>query len=72
MATDAMNIAHAFVTGKAPQAPDSKTESGVPVDNPPLASVTKDNLCDFITKIAPAGWATQEQVFGSNGAKTCG
>ena len=72
MATDAMNIAHAFMTGQTPQEADSETESGVPVDNPPLASVTKDNLCDFITTIAPAGWVTQEQVFGANGANTCG
>ena len=71
-ATDAMNIAHAFATGQAPPAPDSTTASGVPVKNPPLFSVTKDSMCEFLTKVAPQGWASQTDVYGPSGANTCG
>lgn len=71
-AETAVNIAHAFITGQEPPAATSKTESGVPVFNPALSSITKDNLCEFITKTAPQGWVTQEQVFGAAGANTCG
>ena len=70
-ATNAVNIAHAFASGNEPPTPDAKTESGVPILHTPLSSITKDNLCEFTTKTAPAGWVTQDQVFGS-GAKTCG
>jgi D-xylose transport system substrate-binding protein len=71
-ATDTMNIAHALATGQAPPAPDSTTESQVPVKNPPLFSVTKPSMCEFLTKVAPSGWVTEEAVFGAGGAKTCG
>ncbi|WP_166665370.1 substrate-binding domain-containing protein [Kribbella caucasensis] len=71
-ATNAMTIAHAFASGSEPPTPDSKTQAGVPVLHTPLSSVTKDNLCEFLTKSAPTGWVKQEQVFGSEGASTCG
>ncbi|MEZ2392112.1 substrate-binding domain-containing protein [bacterium RCC_150] len=70
-ATNAINIAHAFASGGEPPAGDAKTESGVPILHTPLSSITKGNLCEFITKTAPAGWVTPEQVYGSE-AKTCG
>ncbi len=70
-ATNAVNIAHALAKGEEPPASDAKTESGVPILHTPLSSITKDNLCEFVTKTAPAGWVTQDQVFGA-GAKNCG
>jgi D-xylose transport system substrate-binding protein len=71
-ATNAMNAAHAFVTGQAPPKPDAKTSAGVPVLYSPLTAITKTNLCAFITKISPSGWVTQQQVFGTGNAQTCG
>ena len=64
MATDAANIAHALGTGKGVPPPNA-TVNGVPTDYVKLTSVTKKNLCDFITKIAPKGWVSEEQVFGA-------
>lgn len=70
-AINAMNIAHALAKGEEPPASDAETESGVPILHTPLSSITKNNLCEFVTKTAPEGWVTQDQVFGV-GAKTCG
>jgi D-xylose transport system substrate-binding protein len=70
-AANAMNAAHAFTSGKQPPTADGKTDSGAPVLHTPLSSITKDNLCEFITKTAPKGWVTVDQVFGA-GATNCG
>src|SRR3954451_1995070 len=64
MPKDAANIAHALGTGAKPQAP-SEIVNGVPTDYVKLTSVTKDNLCKFITEIAPKGWVSPEDVFGA-------
>lgn len=71
-AINAETIAHDYATGHAPPKPDATTAAGVPVLYSPLTAVTKANLCAFITKIAPAGWVTQAQVFGSGQASSCG
>ena len=42
----------------------------VPVHLVNVTSITKGNLCDFIMKGAPKGWATADQVFGA-GASPC-
>lgn len=69
MAKDAANIAHAFAAGKEPEV-QGQVVDGVPIDYVRLTSVTKDNLCEFITKIAPRGWVNADEVFGA-GAKPC-
>lgn len=69
MARDAANIAHDLATGKEPQAP-SAVVNGVRTDYVALTSVTKSNLCDFVTKISPKGWISERQVF-AGGAGTC-
>ena len=69
MAKDAANIAHALGSGTEAPKP-SATVKGIPTNYVDLVSVTKENLCAFITKIAPSGWVSQDQVFGT-GASTC-
>ncbi len=70
-ATNAMNIAHAFAAGEEAPEPNAETEAGVPILTTPLSSVTKDNLCEFVTEVAPEGWVSLEEVFGSDGADSC-
>ncbi|MEZ2311724.1 substrate-binding domain-containing protein [Paraburkholderia sp. RCC_158] len=69
MAKDAADIAHALGSGSPTPAP-SATINGVPTDYVKLTSVTKANLCGFVTTIAPKGWVSEQQVFGAD-AKTC-
>src|SRR5207248_2253726 len=64
MAKDAANIAHALGTGNSPPPPNA-TVNGIPTDHVSLINVTKDNPCDFVTKIAPPGWVARDQVFGA-------
>lgn len=63
MARSAADVAHALGTGKELPAP-SEVVDGVPHKYVKLVSITKDNLCEFITKIAPSGWVSQDDVFG--------
>ncbi|MGR9235112.1 substrate-binding domain-containing protein (plasmid) [Rhizobium leguminosarum] len=63
MARSAADVAHALGVGKKVPAP-SEVVDGVPHKYVKLVSITKTNLCDFITKIAPSGWVTQDDVFG--------
>ncbi len=65
MATRAADIAHAFGTGAEPPAPDA-TVDGVPQAYVDITSVTQSNLCEFVTKIAPAGWVTVQEVYGKD------
>jgi len=69
MAVDAANIAHDLGTGVKSRIA-GVVENGVPTDHPKLTSVTKDNLCEFITKIAPKGWVSTDEVFGA-GTNPC-
>jgi D-xylose transport system substrate-binding protein len=71
-AINAETIAHDYATGQAPPKPDAKTAAGVPILYSPLTAITKTNLCAFIKTIAPAGWVTSAQVFGSGQANSCG
>ena len=59
-----------FVTSVTPPAASihggaNVTVNGIPTDHVSLINVTKDNLCDFVTKIAPPGWVARDQVFGA-------
>jgi hypothetical protein len=38
---------------------------GAPYRYIEMQTVDKSNLCDFVTKVAPKGWATVADVFGS-------
>ena len=40
----------------------------VPVHYMSIYAVSKDNLCEFVTKQAPKGWTTVDEVFGNAGA----
>ncbi|MGR9235102.1 D-xylose transport system substrate-binding protein [Rhizobium leguminosarum] len=64
MARDAATIAHDLGSGNPSRIKGVDVE-GVPTDYPKLTSVTKDNLCEFVTKIAPKGWVTTDEVFGA-------
>lgn len=64
MAKYAANLAHTFATDGDIPAPD-ETVDGVPIHNVPVVNVTEDTLCDFITNVAPAGWVTEDEVFGA-------
>ena len=41
--------------GSEPPKPDSTSTTGAPVINPPLFSVTKDTLCEYIKTYTPRG-----------------
>ena len=69
MAKDAANIAHALGSGSG-LPPPSATVNGTPTKYVELVSITKDNLCKFITQIAPSGWVSKEEVFGA-GSHAC-
>ncbi|WP_166790379.1 substrate-binding domain-containing protein [Cryobacterium tagatosivorans] len=42
---------------------DNGSDAPIPARVAPVVAVTKENLCDFVTKIAPEGWVTPEEVF---------
>ncbi|NKJ94753.1 substrate-binding domain-containing protein [Rhizobium leguminosarum bv. viciae] len=64
MAVDAANLAHDLGTGAEPRIKGTVVD-GVPNVYPKLTSINKDNLCEFITQIAPKGWVKPEDVFGA-------
>lgn len=50
---------------------DNGSSKPIPARVAPVVAVTKDNLCDFINKIAPKGWVTAKDVFGAKAATAC-
>ena len=42
---------------------DNGSGSPIPARVAPVVAITKDNLCDFVTDIAPEGWVTAEEIF---------
>lgn len=64
MAKDAADIAHDIGSGIQSRI-KGVVVAGVPTDYPKLTSVTKENLCEFVTKIAPKGWVSTDEVFGA-------
>ena len=69
MAREAANLAHALGSG-ADIPPADAVLNGVPVRYVDLVSITRENLCEFITEIAPTGWVSEEEVFGE-GSDAC-
>jgi D-xylose transport system substrate-binding protein len=61
-AENAIAAAHALGHELELPAPDQVVE-GTPTKFSPQLNVTKENLCEFVTKIAPAGWADPKAVF---------
>lgn len=47
---------------------DNGSGTPVPARVAPVVAITKDNLCDFVTSIAPQGWVTAEEVFADPAA----
>ena len=68
MAREAANLAHALGSGSG--FPPERYRERSPTRYIELVSITKDNLCEFITQIAPAGWVSKEEVFGA-GSNAC-
>ncbi|MGV8872826.1 MAG: substrate-binding domain-containing protein [Rhodococcus sp. (in: high G+C Gram-positive bacteria)] len=60
----AADIGHALASGQDIPAPDDVVDD-VKTDYLDLISVDKENLCDFITNVAPDGWASSQQVYGA-------
>lgn len=69
-AVSAADLAHALASGDGIPEPDD-TVDGVKTDYLNLTSVDSANLCQFITEIAPTGWASVQQVYGEE-STTCG
>ena len=68
----AMTGAVALASGKSPQLDEPHQKNGefaAPTKFVPILAVTKSNLCEFLTKDAPKGWANPAVVFG--GASQC-
>jgi len=64
--TTAVDAAAALAAGKNPDIESSMVDLGAgPVQTHfvKVTAVSKDNLCDFITRDAPAGWVTVKDVF---------
>ena len=45
---------------------DRRRQGAYPYHPIKVLEVNKDNLCDFITKIAPKGWVAVKEVFPDN------
>lgn len=64
LAVSAADTAHALAAGEEPPQPDA-TVDGVKTDYVELTSIDTANLCEFITSVAPEGWASIQQVYGT-------
>lgn len=71
MAARAAEAAHLLGTGGTPEsnAVAQTAKGDVPLWQLDLVAVTKDNLCDFVHKIAPQGWADADAVFAGSDVK---
>jgi D-xylose transport system substrate-binding protein len=69
-AENAIAAAHALAHGLELPAPDEVVD-GTPTKFSPQLNVTKENLCEFVTEIAPEGWADPKAVFEGTDV-TCG
>jgi|SRR5690625_1602424 len=68
MAIQAADAAHQLGRGQEPEFDDyQETDNGeVPTKYLDLIAVNQDNLCEFVTDIAPEGWADPEEVFAGS------
>lgn len=67
--TTAVEAAAALAAGKKPDVESSMVDLGAgPVQTHfvKVTAVNKDNLCDFVTHDAPAGWVTVKEVWPDN------
>jgi len=65
MGAQAADAAVALANKQKPKS-DATRNNGkvdVPVQYVAVIAVNKDNMCEFITKIAPPGWVTLDQVY---------
>jgi len=65
----AIRAAVALAKGQKPDMTTVMTDDGkgpYPYHPIKVLEVNKDNLCDFVTKIAPKGWVTAKDVFPDN------
>lgn len=60
--------AYALAKGDEPKADGSTPVTGgeIPTGFVSIQAVNKSNLCQFVTKIAPEGWASRSEVFADN------
>lgn len=62
----AMDVAIRLAKGEEVE-PETTVDNGsdepIPARVAPVVSITKDNLCEFVTDIAPEGWVTAEEIF---------
>lgn len=58
-----MDLAHDMGSDLPPPIPGVMV-GGVHNVYPNLTNITKDNLCEYINTIAPAGWVSPDEVFG--------
>jgi len=61
----ATEVAVALASGESPE-PETTVDNGfaeIPTMLAPVVEVNQDNLCEFITAVAPEGWVTVEDVF---------
>lgn len=70
----AVDVATKLAKGEkvAPQTTvDNGSKSPIPARIAPVVAVTKDNLCDYINHIAPAGWVSAKDVYGAKASTEC-
>jgi D-xylose transport system substrate-binding protein len=48
---------------KADTEVDNGSGAPIPARVAPVVAITKDNLCEFVTDIAPEGWVTADEIF---------
>lgn len=67
-AATGMQVAVALARGEEPEADGTTqvTDGEIPSAFVDLLAVNQDNLCEFVTDIAPEGWADKEEVFADN------
>lgn len=62
----AMDVATKLARGEK-VTPETSVDNGsgkpIPARVAPVVAITKNNLCEFVRKIAPKGWVTADQVF---------
>ena len=64
-----IQAAVALAKGEKPNMTTEMTDDGkgpYPFHPIKVLEVNKDNLCDFVTKIAPKGWVSAKDVFPDN------
>lgn len=63
-----VDAAYELACGREPEADGTTGVTGgeVPTGFVSIMEVNRDNLCEFVTEIAPEGWASREDVFANS------